>query len=255
MRKITIAGNWKMNTKGTEGAELIKSIIAGLPDELLVNVLIFPPAIHLAWYQTLFDAKYLEFGSQTIHWAKSGAYTGEFAPDMLLEVNCKWVLIGHSERRQYFGETDDTVNKRLLNTLESTLSPIVCVGETLDERESNQTFDVLERQLTVALKNVNNDNAKRLVIAYEPVWAIGTGLTATADQAQDVHKFIRDTLADRFTQELADGIVVQYGGSVKSSNAMELLSCPDVDGALIGGASLNAEEFIKIIEIAGSIST
>ena len=254
MRKFIIAGNWKMNTKGTEGAELVKSIIAGLPETLGVDVVIFPPAIHLAWYQTLFNTKYLEFGSQTIHWEKSGAFTGEFAPDMLIETGCKWALIGHSERRQYFGETDETVNKRLLNTLDSPLAPLLCIGETLEERESNQTFEVLERQITVALNDVQLTQAERLVVAYEPVWAIGTGLTATAEQAQEVHRFIRGILADRFTQEFADGIVVQYGGSVKSSNALELLSCPDVDGALIGGASLKAEEFVKIIEIADNIS-
>ncbi len=254
MRNFIIAGNWKMNTTPSTGMELAKSISNGLNTIEGVKVLLFPPATHFTRFQSILSESGIEYGSQNVHWETSGAYTAELSPDMLIEVGCKWTLIGHSERRQYFGETDETVNKRLLNVLQSSLLPIVCIGETLEERESNLTFEVLERQIRTGLKDVKADSADRIVLAYEPVWAIGTGLTASPGQAQEVHHFIRNTLSNLYSEELGESIVVQYGGSVKSSNAKELLSCPDVDGALIGGASLKAAELLRIIDIAGSLS-
>jgi len=253
VRNFIIAGNWKMNTTPTTGVELARSISDHIPPHTGVKVLLFPPATHLSHFQQEFNEADFEYGGQNVHWENSGAYTGEFSPEMLLELGCKWVIVGHSERRKFFGETDQSVNKRLLNTLNSSLSPILCIGETLTERESNLTYEVLERQIKVALENLTDENAERLVVAYEPVWAIGTGHTATTDQAQEAHHFIRNVLAQCFSGELANNIVVQYGGSVNAGNALELMSCPDVDGALIGGASLKPDEFIRIIEIADSL--
>ena len=185
-----------------------------------------------------------------MHWESSGAFTGEISAAMLKQVGCEWVIIGHSERRTYFGETDRTVNQRLRKALDTGIRPIVCIGETLEEREAGRMFQVLERQLEIGLNGVVLQGSGGVVIAYEPVWAIGTGKTATAGQVQEAHRFIRDMLARRFGRESADMTVIQYGGSVKPDNAQELLACPDVDGALIGGVSLKADQFAAVVVIA-----
>jgi triosephosphate isomerase len=193
---------------------------------------------------------HVAIGGQNLHWEKEGAYTGEISAGMLLAAGCTHVIIGHSERRQYFGETDDTVNRKLKTALEAGLTPIVCVGEVLEEREAGLTEDVLRRQCLRAFHAISGKKAGKLVIAYEPVWAIGTGLTATPVQAQAVHAFIRSWLANTFGEATADRVVVQYGGSVKADNALELLSSPDIDGALVGGASLKPDDFLGIISAA-----
>jgi len=264
MREIIVAGNWKMNTTPAEGVELVKDIALLVADMKNVTVVVCPPATHLsAIAEVLKLSPYsppqswggikggsIELGAQNVHWENSGAFTGEISVDMLKIFDCNWVIIGHSERRTYFGETDNTVNKRLKKMLEAGLRPIVCIGETLDERESGRTFQVLERQLKVGLNGVLLKGEGGLVIAYEPVWAIGTGHTATPDQAQEAHKFIRGKLTQLFRHEAADNTVIQYGGSMNDANASSLLSQPDIDGGLIGGASLKAEKFATIVKAA-----
>ncbi|MFH0765944.1 MAG: triose-phosphate isomerase [Calditrichota bacterium] len=249
-REIVIAGNWKMNTTPEEGVALAKSLIESLRRTPGVTVVICPPATHLGVIGGQLKSSSAELGAQNVHWEKSGAYTGEISAEMLLEVGCRWAIIGHSERRLYFGETDQTVNKRAHRALEAGLRPIVCIGETLAERESGQTFDTLRRQVQVGLEGLTLTGKGGLVIAYEPVWAIGTGRTATPEQAQEAHHFIRDLLAEQFSPQIAELTVIQYGGSVTAANAEELLTCPDVDGALVGGASLKIDSFLAIVQAA-----
>ncbi len=253
MREKVIVGNWKMNTTPSEGLGLASQIAEGVLRMEGVTVVVCPPATHLQYVRQSLEAKAsaggnrVSLGGQNVHWEKSGAYTGELSTEMLERAGCSWVIIGHSERRLYFGETDETVNQRLLRVLDSRLRPIVCIGETLDEREADKTFDVIERQLDVGLKSARLEGEKGIVIAYEPVWAIGTGKTATPQQAQEVHKFIRDHLAKNFSKEAADMTVILYGGSVNDENAAELMACEDIDGGLIGGASLDARKFVRIV--------
>ena len=246
MRKRIIAGNWKMNTNVGEAVELAEAIKAQY-DKFDVDVVLCTPYTNLyAVHQVIQDAP-IGLGAQDFFWEDSGAFTGKISAGMLTSVGCQYVIIGHSERRQFFGETDETVNKKCKKALENDLIPIVCVGELLDEREGNKTEAVVETQLKGALSGLSKADAAKLVIAYEPVWAIGTGKVATPAQAQDVHKFIRDLLVKLYDQELADSIRIQYGGSMKPDNAAELLSQKDIDGGLIGGASLKAEPFLGII--------
>jgi len=250
VREKIVAGNWKMNTTPVEGAELVRKLSdrIGLLDR--VKVVVCPPATHLTIITDLLRGSKLEVGAQNVHWEASGAFTGEISTDMLLSIGVKWAIIGHSERRRYFGETDELIQKRAHRALAAGIRPIVCIGETLEERESEQTYKVIERQVQVGLNNLTLKGIGGLVIAYEPVWAIGTGRTATPEQAQDAHRYIRSLLKSKFGDKAANETVIQYGGSVTDENAAELMSCPDVDGALVGGASLKPEKFIPIVEAA-----
>ncbi len=253
MSEIIIAGNWKMNTTPGEGVKLIEEIHKQISDFGGVQVVVCAPATHLAVLKDRLAHKNIGLGAQNVHWESSGAYTGEISALSLREIGCQWVIIGHSERRTYFGETDKTVNKRLKKAVEMGLRPIVCIGESIDEREAGKTFNVLERQIELGLEGVEKIGKGGVVIAYEPIWAIGTGKTATPHQAQEAHKFIRDKLAKIFGRDKADDTVIQYGGSMNDKNAMELLECPDLDGGLVGGASLKPEKFAAIVQAAKTV--
>ena len=248
MRKIIIAGNWKMNETPSQAAELAEEI-AKLQGNC--EIVICPPFVDLFYARRAIEGSQVKLGAQNCHWKESGAFTGEISADMLVEVGCEYVIVGHSERRQYFGETDETVNLRTAAALEKGLKVIVCVGESKEERESGVTETVIDRQIREGLKGLTPEQMQNVVIAYEPVWAIGTGLTATAQQAQDVCAFIRGLLAELFGKETAEETTIQYGGSMKPSNAAELLAMPDIDGGLIGGASLKPADFAGIVA-AGS---
>jgi len=251
MRRTIIAGNWKMNKDIGETAALInelKSRLQVIPGT--VEVVICPPFTSLTVASQLMKGSPLKLGAQNLHYEDEGAYTGEISGRMLKSVGCEYVIVGHSERRSYFQETDEVVNRKARKALSHGLKPIICVGETLDERERGLTEVVVGRQVRGALDGLSRDGASRIVIAYEPVWAIGTGRNATAAQAQEVHVFIRGILSRLYDQTLAQQTTIQYGGSVKAENASNLLAQPDVDGALVGGASLRAEEFARIIAAA-----
>lgn len=249
IRKAVIAGNWKMNKTRPEAKALIEALVP-LAKDAGCEVVICVPFTNLETAIELTKGTNIKVGAQNCHFAKSGAYTGEISADMLTEVGVEYVVLGHSERRQYFGETDETVNKRTKAALEAGLKPIVCVGELLWERECNITEEVIARQIKLDFYDVSAEDLKKCIIAYEPVWAIGTGKTATADQAQEVCAFIRSTLAKLYGKDVADTITIQYGGSMNAGNAAELLSKVDVDGGLIGGASLKAPDFATIINAA-----
>ena len=247
MRKRIIAGNWKMNKTLTEAEELARAI-KGLVKDNSVDVVLCPTYTNLCSVNEIIKDSVIGLGAQNIYWEESGAFTGEISAEMIKTVGCDYVILGHSERRQYFGETDETINKKLVRALEAELIPIVCVGELLEEREDGKTKDVVGSQVRGCYAGVSKEDAAKTVIAYEPVWAIGTGKVATSKQAQEVHKFIRDLLAELYDQELADGLRIQYGGSMKPGNAADLLNQPDIDGGLIGGAALDADSFIGIVE-------
>lgn len=251
LRKAVIAGNWKMNKTRPEAKELleaIKPLVANAEGK--VEVIACVPYTNLETAVAATAGSNVKVGAENVHFEKSGAFTGEISADMLVEVGVEYVVLGHSERRQYFGETDETVNKRTKAALAAGLKPIVCVGELLSEREANITEEVIARQIKLDLAGVSADDIKKTIIAYEPVWAIGTGKTATADQAQEVCAFIRATLAKLYGAAVADTVTIQYGGSMNAGNAAELLSKPDVDGGLIGGASLKANDFNTIVQAA-----
>jgi triosephosphate isomerase len=245
-RRPLIAGNWKMNLNLQGAVELLKSLQAGVNSDGPETV-VAPVFVHLPVASQALSGTPIKLAAQNLHWEPKGAYTGEIAPAQLKDVGCSFVIIGHSERRQYFAETDGTVRKRLEAALAHQLIPIVCVGETLAEREEQRTWKVLETQLAGALKGFAPAQLASLVVAYEPVWAIGTGKTATPDQAQQAHLFIRKQLAKLYDQALADSVRILYGGSVKPDNVDQLMAEPDIDGALVGGASLKAESFLRII--------
>ena len=251
-RRILIAGNWKMNKTSAEGAALVKEIAAGLPAGNLPEILVCPPYLTIPAVVAAAKGSALEVGAENVHWAASGAYTGEVSTAMLLDAGVTHVIVGHSERRQYFGETDETVNKRARAAIAAGLTAIVCIGETLEEREAGKLNEVIERQMKVGLAGVTAADCAKLVIAYEPVWAIGTGKTATPDQAQEVHALIRATLAGLVGAETAETVRIQYGGSMKPSNAAELLAKKDIDGGLIGGAALKAADFAGIVAAANA---
>jgi len=209
--------------------------------------MIAPPSTALVSVNDIIKGSPVSLGAQNLFWEDEGAYTGEISSTMLISTGCKYVIIGHSERRQYFGETDETVNKKIKAAIKGNLIPIFCVGESEKERESEATFSVLDKQVKRGIEGFSSDDLETLVIAYEPVWAIGTGKTATSSQAQDVHRFLRSTIEEIFGNILAKSIRILYGGSVKSGNIKELMAMPDIDGVLVGGASLNAETFSKIV--------
>jgi triosephosphate isomerase len=248
---MLIAGNWKMNKSVDEAVGLINEIKTKLPADQGVDVLVCPAFVCLESAKRALQGTSIKLGAQNLYWKDSGAYTGETSADMLVSVGAEYAIIGHSERRQFFEETDEGVNLKLKQALAKGLIPIVCIGETLEEREAGKTFDVLKSQLKGGLAEISAQQMKGTVLAYEPVWAIGTGKVATKEQAQEVHAYIRDQLRERFDSQTADAVVIQYGGSVKPDNARELLGQPDVDGALIGGASLKSDDFVAIANEAG----
>jgi triosephosphate isomerase len=249
MRKYVIAGNWKMNNTPAQTKELInemKPLVADASCEVVLCV----PFVDIAAAVEAAKGSNIKIGAENIHWAQSGAFTGEISGDMLKAAGAEYVIIGHSERRQYFGETDDTVNARLKAAIASGLTPIVCVGETLEQREKNITVETVAMQTKVAFRDISAADAKNTVIAYEPVWAIGTGKTATDEQADEVNGAIRNVVEQIYGKDVADSIVIQYGGSMNAKNAAGLLSKEHIDGGLIGGASLKAQDFAVIVNAA-----
>lgn len=251
-RKMFIAGNWKMNKSAAETAELCRGLKERFADVdfAKVNVAVCPPFTSLAAAVAELSGTNFKVGAQNIHWADNGAFTGEISGAMLQETGVEYVIIGHSERRQYFGETDETVNKRLQAALKYELKPIVCIGETLEERASGRTEAVLARQIRGAFAGIKEPCFAKAVIAYEPVWAIGTGRTATPDLAEATHALIRRMIASLYSSAAAEAVVIQYGGSMKPENAAQLVAQPDIDGGLIGGASLKAESFHDLVKNA-----
>ncbi len=246
-RKVIIAGNWKMNKTAAEGKKLVedlKPLVAGFS---AADVVVCPPFTSIAAVVEAAKGSNIKVGAQNIHWEKSGAFTGEISADMLLELGIDYVIIGHSERRQYFGETDCTVNKRVKAALAAGLKVMLCIGETLEEREGNRTKAVLDTQLEGAYADLTAAQVADIVVAYEPVWAIGTGKTATPDMAEETHACIRAKIADLYNKEVAENVRIQYGGSMKADNAEALVGQKDIDGGLIGGAALKADSFAALI--------
>jgi len=255
-RRILIAGNWKMNKTSVEGTTLVEEIKAALPcggtDSCSEGpeVLVCPPFLTIPAVAAAVAGSCVKLGAQNVHWAADGAFTGEASVSMLKDAGCTHVIIGHSERRQYFGETDETVNARTKAAVAAGLVAVVCVGETLDAREQGTTNDVVDRQTRGALAGIAAADMDKVVIAYEPVWAIGTGKVATDEQAQDVHAFIRTILSEMYGAATAESVRILYGGSMKPGNAAGLLAQADIDGGLIGGAALKAEDFVGIVKAA-----
>ena len=250
LRKPVIAGNWKMNMTPSKTSAFIDELVVKVAGKTGCDIVLCVPFVDIAAAVASSKGTNVKIGAQNVHFKENGAYTGEISAEMLLECGAEYVVIGHSERRQYFGESDETVNLRVLAALKAGLKVILCVGEMLDERELGITEEIVSMQTKIALKDVTSEMLKNVIIAYEPVWAIGTGKTATADQAEEVCSIIRNVVAKLYTKADADGIVVQYGGSMNAKNAAELLSKENVDGGLIGGASLKTEDFTIIVDAA-----
>ncbi|MBI1832930.1 MAG: triose-phosphate isomerase [Planctomycetes bacterium] len=250
MRKKFIAGNWKMNTRSIDGELLAAAIVKGLGSETRVDVAVCPPFPFLSRVAQVVRETLVALGAQNCYPKDDGAFTGEVSPAMLADVGCQLVIVGHSERRQIFKESDAFINQKVHASLKAKLRVILCIGETLDERNGNRTEAVLDTQLTGSLANISAEQLKQIVIAYEPVWAIGTGVNASPQQAQDAHGFVRKRVGQLCGESAAKSLVIQYGGSVKPDNAAVLLSQPDVDGALVGGASLKADDFLAIVRAA-----
>ena len=244
MRTTIIAGNWKMNNTAKEGVALVEAL-KPLVKDAGCDVVVCVPAIDIPAVSEAVKGSNIALGAQNVHFAEKGAYTGEISASMLAEYGVKYVIIGHSERRQYFGETDETVNKRTLAALDAGLIPIVCIGETLEERETGKTEKVLDRQIETGMKGI--DDISKIVIAYEPVWAIGTGKTATAEQANETIGYIRKKVAETFCPKCAEKVRIQYGGSMNAGNCVQLMAMSEIDGGLIGGASLKAPDFSAIV--------
>lgn len=254
MRKFLIAGNWKMNLLRNSSHALVQQLSAALPELGNVDVAVCPPSVYLSDLSSALAGSPIQLGAQNVFSKPEGAYTGELSVGMLLDVGCRYVILGHSERRAIFAETDALVNEKLKAVLSAGLTPIVCVGETLEEREAGRTEQVVQGQIRGSLAGLSDEQIQKTVLAYEPVWAIGTGKTATPAQAEQVHADIRNLLAELFSRPVAERVVIQYGGSVKADNALELLSQPNIDGALVGGASLKADSFMAIVEAANSVT-
>ncbi len=252
-RKKIVAGNWKMNPVRNEALKLFDGILQGLPENPASEIIIAPPYVYLDEFQKKSAGLPIQIAAQNAHWENSGAYTGEISPAILKSIGIKTVIIGHSERRQYFGETDDVLRKKIHKALENDLRIIFCVGELLKDREKGAHFEVVKNQLKNVLSELNTGQWKNLIVAYEPVWAIGTGQTATPEQAREMHAFIRSEIQNLSDENIATSIRILYGGSVKPSNAEAIFSQPHVDGGLIGGASLKAEDFLSIIQQAESL--
>ena len=247
MRRKLIAGNWKMNMTPSQAVKLVNELKPHV-DNKDVDVLFCVPAIDIIPVINEVKDTDIEVGAENVFYEEKGAYTGELSPEMLVDAGVKYVIIGHSERRQYFNEDDDIINKKLKKVVEHDLIPILCCGETLEQREDGVTLDFIRKQINNAFKNIPSEKAINCVIAYEPIWAIGTGKTATSEDANNSIKEIRNKIAQIYGQEIASRVIIQYGGSVKSTNAKELFSMSDIDGGLVGGASLKAEEFSKIVQ-------
>jgi triosephosphate isomerase len=242
-----IAGNWKMNKTIGEALDLARDLKAAISGVKGVEVAVAPPFTALHAVRRELEGSSIRLAAQNLYWEEKGAFTGEVSPLMLKEVGCHYVIIGHSERRQFFGETDETVNRRIKAALPQGLEVIFCIGEILKEREQGKTFSVIERQMEGGLKGLDDKEMRNMVIAYEPVWAIGTGKTATPEQAEEVHRFIREKLGNLYSRKVSEEIRIQYGGSVTPENIKGLMNKPNIDGALVGGASLKAESFSKIV--------
>ena len=248
MRTTIIAGNWKLNNTISEAIELTKGIKRSVTDTTDVEIIVAPTFTALAAVYEVIQESNICLAAQDVYWENSGAFTGEISPTMLKDVGCEYVIIGHSERRQFFAETNDSVNLKTKAALSSNLKPIICVGEHLEDREAGNTEKIIEDHVSGGIKDLTAEQMLSCVIAYEPVWAIGTGKTATPKQAQEVHAYIRQLISEAYTDEIAKRVRIQYGGSVKPDNAAELMEQPDVDGALVGGASLQAESFAQIVK-------
>lgn len=246
MRKKVIAGNWKMNMLPDATIKFIDELIP-LVKDTDNEVILCVPYTDLFYALLTAQNTNIKIGAQNMHWEESGAYTGEVSGQMLKSIGVEYVIIGHSERRQYFAETDETVNQKLISALNCDLKPIVCVGETLEQRENGEAKNVVTKQIELALRNITDEQVANTIIAYEPIWAIGTGKTATKEDADEMIGTIREKISNSYRQSTADRVIIQYGGSVKSSNASELFSMPNIDGGLVGGASLKPEEFSKIV--------
>ena len=252
-RKKFIAGNWKMNKTSADGVTLVRDIVAAIGKQADVDVVVCPPFTGLESAAAALEGSNVKLGAQNMHFEASGAFTGEVSAPMLRAIFATHVILGHSERRTYFGETDEIVNKKVLAALKNQLRPIFCVGETLAERESGATLKVIQAQVERGLEGVSKEQAAGVVVAYEPVWAIGTGKVATTAQAQEVHAFIRGLLSNLFTDAVAQKVRILYGGSMKPANAPELLAQKDIDGGLIGGAALEARSFVELVNAAIAI--
>ena len=246
MRKKVIAGNWKMNMLPNEAMAFIEGL-APLVKNSEAEVILCVPYTDLFYSLLTAQDTNIKIGAQNMHWEESGAYTGEVSGKMLKSIGVEYVIIGHSERRQYFNETDETVNKKIKSAFANELKPIVCVGETLEQRETGKAEEIITGQTKIALDGLTEEQVENTIIAYEPIWAIGTGKTATAEDANNSIKAIRNEIAKNYGQNIADKVIIQYGGSVKASNAKELFSTSDIDGGLVGGASLKVEEFANIV--------
>ena len=253
VRKPIIAGNWKLNKTLKESKALSKEILKKVQDVKNVDILVCPVFTSLSVVDQVIKGSVVKLGAQNCYWENSGAFTGEVSPQMIKELGCGYVIIGHSERRAMFSETNETVNKKIKAALTDNLIPILCVGETLSERESKETFEIVRNHVEGGLKGLDKQQVKNLIIAYEPVWAIGTGKVATPEQAEEVHKFIRELLEKLYDKSISDAVRIQYGGSVKPDNAEELMKKPNIDGALIGGASLKADSFAEIVAITSKL--
>ena len=248
-RKKIIAGNWKMNMTPSEAVELVNTLKPLVANDD-VDVVFCVPAIDIVPVVEAVKGTNIQVGAENMYFEEKGAYTGEISPNMLVDAGVKYVILGHSERREYFGETNEDINKKMLKAFEHGLTPIMCCGETLEQREQGVTMDFIRQQVKVGFQGITADQAKEAVIAYEPIWAIGTGKTATADQAEEVCAFIRATLAKIYDEATAEAVTIQYGGSMNAKNCAELLSKENVDGGLIGGASLKAADFNTIVQAA-----
>jgi len=254
MRKIVIAGNWKMNKTRGEALELVNSLKQGFKDNGEVKVIVAPPFTSLQTVSEALKDSTIGVAAQNMYFEREGAYTGEISPLMLKDVGVHYVIIGHSERRKYFYETDEIVNRKIKTAIEYSLTPILCIGESLEERKGGKTFEKIETQIEGALRGLDTDSVKKVIIAYEPIWAIGTGETATPEQAEDVHLFIRKKIAQMYGNSVANYAIILYGGSVKPNNAFSLMRENDIDGVLVGGASLKGDSFLEIIEAGIRVS-
>ncbi|AUJ23221.1 MULTISPECIES: triose-phosphate isomerase [Virgibacillus] len=248
MRKKVIAGNWKMNKLASEANQFVDEVKVKLPQSDKVEAIVCSPFPYLAQLVEKAKGTTLAVAAQTMHYEESGAFTGEVSPEMLADLGVTYVVLGHSERREYYNETDETVNKKVHAAFKHGLTPIVCVGETLEQREANETMDHVEMQVTKALEALSEEQVANTIIAYEPIWAIGTGKTATSEQANEVCTHIREVVAKLTSKETASKVIIQYGGSVKPANVDELLAQSDIDGALVGGASLEPASFLQLVE-------
>jgi len=247
-RKLFIAGNWKMNTSPAGAVELAQALVGKIGQVEAVDLAVCPPFVHLGSVGKVLAGSKIALGAQDVFYENDGAYTGEVSAAMLNDLGCAYVICGHSERRHVIGETDELINRKLLKALSEGIKPILCVGELLAEREASETLQVVSRQVRLGLEGVSGADVNMVTVAYEPVWAIGTGVVATVAQAQEVHKMIRKLLGELYDGCVAERMRIQYGGSVKPNNAAELLACEDIDGALVGGASLKADDFAAIVQ-------